>query len=123
MSFVTKLDIVLEIDPAIGTIQDAVAALPGYSAASFVQFADGRWHGDFIITCPVAPLLAEGDFVDNFAPYFKALLDLKTFYAAQYEFHIAVGPPSAETFDLDASSVALLAALGAPIMVRRNPAG
>jgi hypothetical protein len=70
--------------------------------------------------CPVTP--PQVSFNDDFAPYFRTLLELRTFNAAKYEFHIAVGSPAANTFDLDASSVALIAALGAPIKVKRNPA-
>jgi hypothetical protein len=122
MAYVTKLDIILEVDSATESISDVVSVLPSYSASSFVQLPDGRWHGDFTISCSVAPELAEGDFIDDFAPYFRTLLELRTFHSAKYEFHIAVGSPAAETFDLDASSVALIAALGAPIKVRKNPA-
>jgi len=38
-------------------------------------------------------------------------------------FHIAVGSPAADAFELDASSAALIASLGALIKVKRNPAG
>ena len=120
MTYVTKLDIILVVNAATETIKDVVSVLPGYCASSFVQLPDGRWHGDFTISCSVGPELAEGDFIDDFAPYFKTLLELRTFHAAKYEFHIAVGAPAADTFDLDASSVALIAALGAPIKVRKN---
>jgi hypothetical protein len=120
MAFVTKLDIILEVDSATESISDVVSALPSYSASSFVQLPDGRWHGDFTVSCAVAPELAEGDFIDDFAPYFRTLLELRTFHAAKYEFHIAVGSSAADTFALDASSVALIAALGAPIKVTAN---
>ena len=122
MAHVTKLDIILEVDPEEDTIEDVVSVLPSYSASSFVQLNDGRWHGDFTISCSEAPELAEGDFIDDFAPYLKTLLELKTFHSAKYEFHIAVGSPAADTFDLDASSVALIASLGAPIKVTNNTA-
>jgi hypothetical protein len=88
---------------------------------SFSYQADGGTE-IFTISCAVAPELAEGDFIDDFAPYFRTLLELRKFNAAKYEFHIAVGSPAADTFDLDASSVALIAALGAPIKVKLNPA-
>ena len=87
MAYVTKLDIILEVDSAIESISDVVSVLPSYSASSFVQLPDGRWHGDFTISCSVAPELAEGDFIDDFAPYLRTLLELRTFYAAKYEFH------------------------------------
>jgi hypothetical protein len=121
MAFVTKLDIILEVDSETESISDVVSVLPSYCAASFVQLPDGRWHGDFTISCAVAPHLAEGDFIDDFAPYFRTLLELRTFHAAKYEFHVAVGFPAADTFDLDASSVAIIAALGASIKIRQNP--
>ena len=120
MAYITKLDIILKVDPDEDLIQDVVSVLPDYSASTFVQLSDGLWRGDFIISCPEAPELAEGDFIDDFAPYLKILLDLRTFHEAQYEFHIAVGSPAAASFDLDASSVALIAALGAPIRVNQN---
>lgn len=123
MARVTKLDIVLEIDSSNESIAEVVSGLPPYSASSFVQMPDGRWHGDFMVSCQVAPHLAEGDFIDDFAPYFRTLLELRTHHAAKYEFYIAVGQPAADSFDLDASSVALIAALGAPIKVRANIAG
>lgn len=119
MDHITKLEIILKIDPEV-SIEDVVSVFPSYSASSFVQLPDGRWQGDFIISCSEAPELAEGDFIDDFAPYLKTLLDLRTFHAAQYELHIAVGSPAADSFDLDASSVALIAALGAPIRVNQN---
>jgi len=112
----------LVVDPAEDSIKDVVSVLPSYSASSFVQLPDGRWHGDFTISCSEAPELAEGDFIDDFAPYLRTLLELRTFHSAEYEFHVAVGSPAADTFDLDASSVALIASLGAPIKVKRNPA-
>ena len=121
MTHVTKLDIVLTLEEG-KAIEDVVSELPDYSASSFSQMTDGRWRGDFIISCSVAPELAEGDFIDDFAPYFRALLDLRSFNSAEYEFQIAVGSPAADSFDLDASSVALIAALGAPIKVRKNGA-
>lgn len=122
MPFVTKLDIILEVDSATESIVDVVSVLPSHSASSFVQLPDGRWHGDLTVSCAVAPELAEGDFIDDFAPYFRTLLELRTFHAAKYEFHIAVGSPAADSFGLDASSVALIAALGAPIKVNANTA-
>ncbi|MCP5543090.1 MAG: hypothetical protein H7A49_04200 [Akkermansiaceae bacterium] len=121
MAHVTKLEIILTLEDG-EVIGDVVSELPNYSASSFSQMADGRWRGDFIISCPVAPELAEGDFIDDFAPYFRALLELRSFNSAEYEFQIAVGSPAADTFTLDAPSVALIAALGAPIKVRINEA-
>ncbi|MCP5548748.1 MAG: hypothetical protein H7A50_15385 [Akkermansiaceae bacterium] len=114
MAHVTKLEIIL-------TLEDGEVIGDGLSI-EFSQMADGRWRGDFIISCPVAPELAEGDFIDDFAPYFRALLELRSFNSAEYEFQIAVGSPAADTFTLDAPSVALIAALGAPIKVRINEA-
>lgn len=116
----TKLDIILKIDPSHESVEEVVSTLPQHSASSFKALPDGRCQGDFIISCPIAPELAEGDFVDDFAPHLRALLDLKTFHSAQYELHIAVGSPAADTFRLDATSVALLASLGASITISQN---
>lgn len=116
----TKLKIGLAVQEG-QQLQDAVGNLPGYCRESFQEHAKGHWSGEFIVSCPVAPDLAEGDFVDDLAPYFPHLLNLKTFYSATFEFQIAVGAPASESFELASHLVAMLASLGSSIMVVANP--
>lgn len=99
-------------------IEEVIADLPDYCASTFKHTGGNYWLGEFQISCPVAPIVADGDFVDDFAPYFPALLRLKTFYSAKYELIIAVGTPANEFFELESHSVALLAALGASVLVQ-----
>lgn len=116
MHAVTKLLIYLEVSEG-QSIQEALLGLPEYSQESFREHAPGKWHGDFMISCPVAPELADGDLVDDFAPYFPVLLHLKGTYDAEFELQIAVGEPGPEQFDIPAHLVALVAVLGASICV------
>lgn len=98
----------------------ALHGLPDYCVSSFKEHSKGNWRGEFVISCPVAPNLAEGDFVDDFAPYFPNLLGLKTFYDAEFQLQIAVGAPASNFFELPSHMVALLAALGAKIRIVKN---
>ena len=98
----------------------ALHGLPDYCVSSFKERSKGNWRGEFVISCPVAPNLAEGDFVDDFAPYFPNLLGLKTFYDAEFQLQIAVGAPASNFFELPSHMVALLAALGAKIRIVKN---
>lgn len=123
MAYVTKLDIVLQIDPDTESIGDVVCSLPSYSAETFVQLPDGRWRGEFTISCAVAPEMAAGDFIDDFSPYFEDLLRLRDKHDACFELQIAVGHPAPESFLLKSHSVALLAALGASIRSVSNQVG
>jgi hypothetical protein len=91
--------------------------LPHYSRESFVQVSPGCWQGDFIVSCPVAPELAAGDFIDDLAPYFPALLNLQEFHEAAFRLQIAVGHPGPGEFCLPRQMVALVAALGADLRV------
>lgn len=117
MNHATKLIILLDLNEG-DEIGDILSDLPGYCASTFVNTQGNHWFGEFQISCPVAPKSAEGDFVDDFAPYFPALLRLKRFNSAEYQLMIAVGEPASESFELESHSVALLAALGAPILVQ-----
>ncbi len=117
MNHLTKLTILLELHED-ERIEEVVSALPDYCGSTFVNTSEHFWFGEFMITCPVAPELAEGDFVDDFAPYFPALLRLKTFHSAVYQLIIAVGAPADTCFELESHSVALLSALGASILVQ-----
>ncbi len=74
----------------------------------------------FVVTCPTAPKLAEGDFVGDLSPYFPSFLRLKQFYNASFTLQISVGDPAEDFFDLESYSVALLAALGASITIINN---
>jgi len=123
MHAVTKLLIYLEVSEG-QSIQEALLGLPAYSQESFREHAPGKWHGDFMISCPVAPELADGDLVDDFAPYFPVLLNLKSFYGAEFELQVAVGAPASESFEIRPDIVALFAALGASIWATTsaNPA-
>lgn len=124
MQAVTKLDIWLRIDEGQPT-GDVLSGLPQHSRESFVQVSPGFWQGDFIVSCPVAPELAAGDFIDDLAPYFPALLNLQEFHEATFRLQIAVGHPGPEEFCLPSQMVALVAALGADLRVTTstNPAG
>lgn len=118
---VTKVGMVLHLseNEEIGNVVDY---LPDYCAESFVALPDrpGCWRGEFIISCPVAPELAAGDLVDDFAPYLRELLFFKDAYQAEYELTIAVGEPAPASFTLRPHIVALLASLGAQIVVVQN---
>ena len=111
MNHETKLTILLEIDEG-DRIGDIVSELPDYCASTFANTRGNYWFGEFQISCPVAPKVADGDFVDDFAPY------LKTFNSAEYQLIIAVGEPANEFFEMESHSVALLSALGASILVQ-----
>ena len=117
MEHVSKLTISILIDDD-KEIGDALKDLPDYCASTFTESGSGWWYGDFQISCPSAPKLADGDFVDDLCPYFPALLALKRFYSAEFELHIAVGSPAEEFWTLDPQSVALLAVLGASIDIQ-----
>ena len=114
MAHVTKLDIRLELLDG-DDIESLTEGLPEYSRESFRCVGDNVWHGDFIVTCPVAPELAEGDFVDDLSPYFRTLLEMKKLHGAEYDFEIALGGKNPDSFRLDSYSVALLSALGASV--------
>lgn len=116
MKHITKLAIYLTLQEG-DKIEDVVSGLPDHCAATFKHTRGTCWFGEFRISCPIAPKLADGDFADDFAPHFPALLHLKTSHSAEYELFIAVGDPAAEFFELESHSVALLAALGASIIV------
>jgi hypothetical protein len=116
MEAVTKLRIQLTLEEGLD-IKDAIGELPGYCRESFREHKKGSWNGEFIVSCPVAPELAAGDFVDDLSPYFPQLLRIKTFHDAEFEFQIAVGAPAPDEFWLESHSVAMLAALGAKITV------
>ncbi len=116
MHSVTKLDIRLRVEHD-QKIEVVLSGLPSYSRESFVQEADGHWHGDFIISCPVGPELASGDFIDDFAPHFPALLSLLRHHDATFQLQIAVGHPGPEEFHLPSNMIALVAALGADLSV------
>ena len=119
MAHTTKLNITLRLEDD-ETPGEALSRLPGYSVSSFERTANGEWEGDFVVSCAVAPEFAEGDFIEDFVPYFPVLLELQQDYKARFAFEIAVGKPAANEFKLSATSVALLAALGVTITVRTN---
>jgi hypothetical protein len=120
MEHVTTLLIALEI-PDDEVIEDVVGNLPEYCVSSFTEAGTGLWKGQFEVSCPQAPKLAEGDFVNDLCPHFPTLLELKSMYSAKFEFRIAVGKPAEEFWNLAEHSVALLAALGASIRVHAAP--
>ena len=119
MPHVTKLLITLHLD-ADDSITEVAGGLPDYCSSTFHEAGSGIWRGEFIVSCPVAPELADGDFVDDFSPYFPALVRLKGLYDAEFVLEVAVGEPAANSFELRSFSVALLAALGASITVYDN---
>lgn len=117
MDHITKLTITLELRDD-QKMADVVAGLPEYCRSTFRPTGGSQWRGEFQISCPVAPKLADGDFEDDFAPCFPALLRMKKFNAAKFELAIAVGEPANEFFELADQSVALLAVLGASVVVQ-----
>ena len=121
MPHLTKLRIYLTIDRE-QNIQDAIGGLPGYCSESFREHARGHWSGELVVSCPVAPEVAEGDLIDDLAQHLRVLLNLKTFYRAIFELQIAVGEPGPESFKLESHLVALLASLGATIEAVANGA-
>lgn len=116
MPAITKLSIQFCVDES-QTVQEAIEGLPGYVKEGFVEHAPGWWHGDFVVSCPEAPLSTEGDFIDDLAPHFPALLRLQKFHDASFQMQIAVGAPGPEDFQLTSNMVAMLAALGASLLV------
>ena len=102
------------------SINEIVVGLPEYCSSTFHEIGGGIWKGKFEVSCPIAPELADGDFLDDFSPYFPALIRLKGLYKADYVLEIAVGSPAASSFELRSYSVALLAALGASVVVYDN---
>jgi hypothetical protein len=119
MKHVTKLNIKLRLHDK-ADIADVVSELPDYCSSTFIRGKGDLWFGEFIISCKVAPKLADGDFVDDFSPYFPALLRLKQFNEASFSLQIAVGSPAEEFFTLESYSVALLAGLGTSITIINN---
>lgn len=101
-------------------MEEVVGTLPKYAIDSFSEHSPGQWHGEFVVSCPVAPELAEGDLLDELAPHFPTFLRLKEACAATFELHIVVGEPGPEFFELPAHMVALLAALGANVICSSN---
>ena len=73
----------------------------------------------------MAPDLAAGDFIDDLAPYYAALLNLQEFREAAFRLQIAGGHPGPEEFCLPRQMLALVAALGADLIVTTStpPAG
>jgi hypothetical protein len=117
---ITTLKIALTVREDDQNISAALEGLPGYVTKTFQAYSKTHWSGEFKVSCPSAPHLAEGDFRVDLAPYFPKLLDLLEFYEASFELHIAVGAPAPDTFELGSNMVAMLAALGAPIMIVAN---
>jgi hypothetical protein len=113
---VTKLEIWLHISDE-DRPHEVLAGLPHYSRESFAEQSPNYWYGDFVVSCPVAPELAEGDFVDDLGPYFPALLSLHQFHQATFRLQISVGEPGPDEFELSSQMVALIAALGADLRV------
>ena len=116
MPAITKLSIQFRVDD-YQTVQKAIEGLPGYVKEGFVEHAPGWWHGDFEVSCPEAPHLAEGDFIDDLAPYFPALLKLQYFYDASFQMQIAVGAPEPEDFQRSSNMLAMLPVLGTNLLV------
>jgi hypothetical protein len=116
MPAITKLSIQFNVDES-QTMHEAIEGLPGYVKEGFVEHAPGWWHGDFVVSCPEAPYLAEGDLIDDLAPHFPALLRLQKFHDASFQMQIAVGAPGPEDFELPSNMVAMLAALGASFLI------
>jgi hypothetical protein len=123
MAHVTKMLIVLTLDSE-DAISEAVNGLPGYCTETFAPIPGEatRWRGEFTISCPVAPELADGDLVDDFAPYFPVLLEMKRLYAAEFELEVAVGAPAPNPFRFESHTIALMAALGASFSIYVNEA-
>ncbi len=119
MEHVTKLTISIEISDD-KEIESVLKDLPAYCISTFSHSKGERWKSEFQVSCPSAPELAEGDFVDDLCPYFPVLLALKTHYSAQFELQIAVGDPAPEFWELEHSSIALLAALGASVLIQTS---
>jgi len=117
---VTRLLIDLTLD-STERIEDVVSGLPEYCTQTFQEHSPCRWHGEFVVTCPVAPKLADGDFVDDFAPYFPRFLRLTERPQTKFRLEIAVGSPAPETFSLPSNMVSLIAVLGADIDILANP--
>lgn len=65
--------------------------------------------------------VAEGDLVDDVAPIFPELLNLKTFHDATFDFQIVVGAPHPNPFRIDSHIVAMIAALGGTISAIHSP--
>ncbi|HEY1053016.1 MAG TPA: hypothetical protein VGE39_24770 [Prosthecobacter sp.] len=116
MPAVTKLIIQFVVGEDC-TAHKALHGLPEYVIKSFVEHAPGKWHGSFVVSCSEAPHLAEGDFADDLAPCFPVLLRLQRFHEATFELQVAVGPPGPEEFEFSSSMVALVAALGANLVI------
>ena len=99
------------------SLQDTLKALPEYMVDSFESYDEKKWYGEFIITSPEAPELADGDLVDDLAPFFPQLLEIKKSCDVDFELHIAVGNPASDFFMIEPNIVSLLAALSAKIVI------
>jgi hypothetical protein len=121
MKNITRLLIYISLDSK-RRIEDALVGLPKYCTETFEEHNPGMWNGEFIISCPIAPHVADGDFEEDFAPYFPQLLNLKTFYDGIFRLEIAVGSPDPEVFFLPPHMIALIAILGAEVWISTKKA-
>lgn len=69
----TKLITTLKFIPSeyIPDIGEVVCILPSYTAEAFENVGGDIWRRDFMVSCSEVPEFAEGDFIDDFAPYFR----------------------------------------------------
>ena len=86
----------------------------------FKEVSPGVWQIDIFFSYPDSENVAEGDFEDDIAPEFRALMRAKSFNSAEYEFHIVVGGLHADPFHIRPHVVAMIAALGGSVYAHRS---
>ena len=88
----------------------------------FQEVSPGLWQIDIFFSYPESENVAEGDFEDDIAPEFRALMRAKSFHSAEYEFHIVVGGLHADPIKIRPHAVAMIAALGGSVFAHRSNA-
>ena len=95
-------------------------ALAVVDESKFQEVSPGIWQIDIFFSYPDSENVAEGDFEDDIAPEFRALMQAKSFRSTEYEFHIVVGGLHADPFQIRPHVVAMIAVLGGSVFAHRS---
>ncbi len=86
----------------------------------FHEVSPDIWQIDIFFSYSGSENVAEGDFEDDIAPEFRALMRGKSYHSAEYEFHIVVGGLHADPFEIRPHVVAMIAALGGSVFAHAS---
>jgi hypothetical protein len=78
------------------------------------------WETDIQFSYPDSENVAEGDFEEDIATEFRALMEAKNIYDVEYEFHIVVGGLHANPFQIRPNIIAMIAVLGGSVWAHRS---